>query len=482
MNLNTHDVLWVLGTTGLALTALWFALAWRTPAVFLGFFLWIHIEDLVRIILGNQPLVFFVKTVLFAAMLAGFAYTQFARRARFWKGFPVLVPLLLFLGFACVQSLNPALQHPLQPLIGLHAQFMYIPVFLLAYHYFDREQRVRQFLLFTFVLAAAESILTIPQMVLGPQWWYSLVGKPDTLELFVGRTGAAAGEDFFRPSSIFANAGRFIQYLSVVATMLVGALFYFPRSRQRTLAYVCFACVFAGIYITSGRTTMYLLVMTVAIFLLLGYARQQRRLQVTLAATAAIFVILWTLPSVLGDTSVFIQNLFLRPLTSLDTARGSGSLLERLLGYGESLSRAWNEGGWTGHGTGSNSLGLYFIQLATEGEEPGYAALLWEYGVLGLVLWLALMGLLWWRSFRVYRNLRESRLKPLALAALLLVNFAFIYQYIGYQILQNYLVTIHFWTFVALLFALPKLQSSATDVRENWQRLPSSMNLEPAIP
>ncbi len=457
MNLSGNDVLMVVGLTALVAASVWFILAWRSPAVFLGFFLWIHIEDLVRIMLGNLRLVFFVKGVLLAALLLGYAHRQWRLRRSLWEGFPAFVPLCVLFGLAVVQAFNPAIQHPLQPVIGLHAQFLYIPMFLVAYQYFDSEERIRQFLLFTFTLTALESLLTLPQMIFGPSWWYAIVGKPDTLEMFVGRAGARAGEDFFRPSSIFANAGRFYQYLSVVATIMVGGLFHFQQKRDRLLAYGCFFSLCVGVFITSGRTTVYLLVAAIALFLLVRMSRLGARVRVTFAVAGAACAMLWIVPPMLGKQAEFIQNLLVAPVSSFDPSAGNDNLFGRLMRYGTALQRATSEAGWTGHGLGSNSLGLYFIGLQTTGEEPGYAALVWEYGIAGLVLWLALMGTVWVRSLRAYRRLRGTPYQALGLAVVALVSFAFIYQYIGYQILQNYLVTIYFWTFAAMLFALQRL-------------------------
>src|SRR5262245_8327308 len=57
---------------GSAVLAIFFLLlkSWSSPIAFISFWIWIHVEDLVRLLIDHIA-VFFVKDVLLAALLIG---------------------------------------------------------------------------------------------------------------------------------------------------------------------------------------------------------------------------------------------------------------------------------------------------------------------------------------------------------------------------------------------------------------------------
>ncbi|MBI4698935.1 MAG: hypothetical protein HY758_08535 [Nitrospirae bacterium] len=439
------------------------SLNWHKDMVFLSFFVWINIEDIFRILLNNNLLFYFVKDIYYAAMLAGFSYAYFIKQQETKLENPIKLPLVLFLIFALLQSFNPNLKHPALPFIGFKAQFFYIPMFFLSYKYFSTEKRINNFIILTLTMIALESVLSVIQLIKGPQWWFSLVGKPETLDIFVGRAGALADEVIFRPSSIFANAGRFIQYLSVGSTILVGTSVVFRKMKLKMLFGSYLILTIMAMFVTSGRTTMYLFIITVLAYLFfMRDARKLLKIAAVLSLGLLSITTIFSLDADMRDYFIIISHLFTVPLSSMfntDTSIWiSETAVSRGILYWSEIIRALIESGLSGHGTGTSSLGMYFVGIEfIEGAEPGYAALIWEYGILGPILWLLMMGTLWLKALSCFRDTRNSKFRELAFSIFLLITYSFVYQYVGFQILQNYIVQIYFWTFAGMLFAMRRL-------------------------
>jgi O-antigen ligase len=118
-----------------------------------------------------------------------------------------------------------------------------------------------------------------------------------------------------------------------------------------------------------------------------------------------------------------------------------------------------------GHGTGSASLGLQYISLLDPrakipppAVEGGYAAVLWEWGVVGLVVWL------WW-TIRLLQKLWVATTKVAGspyhmygFSALLYTFFIlFAWFFLGLQPYQNYITQAYLWFLAGLAFKLPQL-------------------------
>lgn len=123
-----------------------------------------------------------------------------------------------------------------------------------------------------------------------------------------------------------------------------------------------------------------------------------------------------------------------------------------------------------GHGTGTASLGLtylYGLDYFYQGEtwspyrvEGGYASVIWEWGIIGVVFWIGWTVALLWASWRVARRLRGSRFFGLALALVLfLALLHFPYFFLGLPVYQNYVTNAYHWFLCGLLFRLPKIAS-----------------------
>lgn len=425
--------------------------AWNNPSAFIGFWVWVHFEDLVRLVTENLA-VFFVKVGLLAALFIGY-YTGRQGRVGAPKN-PIAIPLFLYTLMVFLQCFNPNITHPLLPLVGIHSKLLYILLMPIAMAYFDSKWKVRQYLAFLLMVLALESGVSLLQYFNDPMWWYKMLSLNAKAEV-IGQRPFAMTDTLLKTGSIFNNPGRFGQLIIVCFIVCLGAFGLFYKTRLRLAFWaVCVAAIFVGgVLIPSGRAIFYVAVLSLAaIFLVHNRPAKARRYAIALlpfVILAGNWIILQTDPN--------IKEFFLESLSS-STQRGDsvGDRVQR--GLHQLYSSVVNEG-LTGHGTGTSSQGRQYIVSAAAfgGKENGYAALIWEFGVFGALLWLFLMGVMVRKAWNVYVAVRETEYSKLAFSFVVLLIAALILQYVGMQYLENYIVAMHFWTFMGLLFALPRL-------------------------
>jgi hypothetical protein len=164
-------------------------------------------------------------------------------------------------------------------------------------------------------------------------------------------------------------------------------------------------------------------------------------------------------PLVLGDHWRFLSE-------TLSIGGQGSSLQDRAYDYPmENLIKAFQHPRWVeGYGTGVTSLGLGYVARVFDvpipyvGVENGYGNLVVEFGILGLVLWLAWVSALLWSTWKVVKNLRQTVYFPLAFA---FWWYAFVLLILlvhnGLTAYQNYLNNAYLWLLVGILYRLPKL-------------------------
>jgi hypothetical protein len=438
---------------GLMLLTLLIVSAWSSLPAFLGFFLWLHMEDLVRLVYDNFA-VFFVKDVLLAALLLGF-WLDLRRGGHRIKN-PLGLPLLAFGVMAVIQCFNPNVPGLAIPLVGIHAKLLYVALLFIGMAYFDSDEKVTHFLLFLVVAVAVESVIALLQYFRDPGWWYATMNLNPDAEVIGMRSYTTGG--FVKTGSIFNNAGRFSQFMVVVSILVLGAQFVLAKSRwMGMLWYVSIIAVFAGgIVLQSSRAVFYLFCLAAIGILFLEGRSVARRLNAVVLAGMFFVVLKWGVTDIDPRLAQFyLSSSSLN--TSFDEYDAIGGRVRRgLLQMESSIAEA----GWLGHGTGTASQGTHHFGYGAP-KENGYAALIWEFGLLGPLLWIWMMATLLWKGIGVYRRVSRGPYGRLAFSVVVLIGFAFVLQYVGLQYLENYLVITHFWAFVGLLFALPELDRRA---------------------
>ncbi len=432
--------------------------AWNSPTAFLGFWIWVHLEDLVRMSVQSF-LVFFIKDLLYGAMLVSYWLHRPPERSRN----PITLPLFLWALMLLLQSFNPRIEQPLLPLVGFHAKLFYIPLMFLSRAYFDSYPKLRQFLIFFVLALGMESGVAILQYFRDPQWWYSLLDI-DPKEEVVGFRSFGLGEGLLKTGSVFNNPGRFSSYVTVATAIVLGSFDLFHEKRRLLFLWIIGmgATFIGGVLLQSGRTTFYVfLALCFAVFLLYGRSLKTKFKILFFALPLILLFSNW----IIMKSDPNIKKMYVESITGV--RGGADTATDRVRRGHIQIQASLTAAGLVGHGTGTSSQGRHRFSVrdaygkygTAVGKENGYAALIWEFGPLGPLVWIFLMGTLLNRSWKVYRSVRDTRYSRLAFSIVALILSMFVILYTSIQSVENYLVAMHFWTFVGILFALPKLLS-----------------------
>jgi hypothetical protein len=468
--------------------AIWIALAlvlslslfilrnWRL-GVF-TFFVWILFEDFVRKWLGNEMALYFVKDVLIGiTYLSYFLFVWRFRQERVRN--QLRVPLLMMFGWACAQSVNAGVSDILVPVVGLRMSFLYVPMLYLGYSFFRDERELKRFFILTLTLSIFVSVLGIVQSIVGVEF-LNPESAPN-LRLTLIRVAPGSNLLVPRPTSTFVDPGRYAQYLFIIVYVGFGILGYIltqrPKAslRLRLLIILSWVVALVALFISGQRAAIVWLILSVPVVggaYLYGMG-PQRRARHRFPASRLLFT---------GALGLYLVSVFfpLRYQAVFDfyqkTINPTSQYSEfetRPRSYWGDIVKAFQSSGLTGHGTGTASLGLQYIASYRTGQvidvhndrtgvyntEGGYASVLWEWGVVGLCLWLLWTTLLLYKLIQEVRRLRHTRFYWLAVAVTLYAFFLlFPWFYFGIQVYQQYVAQAFLWFMVGMVFRLPLAQ------------------------
>ena len=443
------------------------------------FFVWIVFEDLVRKFLGNSMLVYGVKDLLILTTYFSFLLCVWRRREIVLEN-PIRVPLSLFVAWVVVCSFGLGIDTPFVPVLGMRMSLFYVPMLYLGYAFLQDEVRLRRFLLMMTCLAGLISVIGIIQVSTG----LNFLNPPEAtgLRLYLTRYSPESVMMVPRPTSTFVDAGRFAQYVFFLAYVGLGFLGYLYSttptrsffSRWRTV--LLWTTVVAALLLSGQRTAIVLFVLSAPVVAILHFReRARRRLGMGRFPLAKVVIIgtlaLSCLVAVLPERFVAVRNFVTE---SLQPGGHDPQLVRRPAATWQDIGFAFQQSGFSGHGTGTASLGLLYLQpYLTEAQmvryapqvEGGYAAVLWEWGIVGLVLWCWWTVALVWAMFRAVSQVRGSRFFWLALSIAICVTLVlFPYFSLGMQVYQNYLTQALLWFMVGLVFRFPSLLASPAPV------------------
>ena len=437
---------------------------------------WILFEDLFRKFLGNNMAVFFAKDVLTIVLYISFFA---ARRDRLVKGFkpPFLIPLLIFIWFGVIQTLNPASTSIFYGILGMKVYFLYIPLMFVGYSLIESELDLHRFFSFNTVLILIVNLLGIAQSIIGPKFLNPAVLQEDIRELGnLYRVAPISGLVAYRPTSVFVSAGRYSNFLIVCWLVALGfAGYLLLRSRRgRILAFICVAVIAIGTLMNASRgvfmwTAGNAMVVTAA-FLWgapwrQGEARRVLRIiqRSLLVVGLAVLVMMTFFPDqVASRLAIYDETL------SLDSP--ASELIHRTRDYPlKNFMLAFEHERWPyGYGIGTATLGVQYVVRIMHappmriGVENGYGQLIVELGIGGLILWIFLSIAVSVSAWNVVRRLRGTPWFPLGFA---IFWYAFILlvpmSYIAFINYQDYVMNAYLWLLLGILFRLPGIAQQA---------------------
>lgn len=428
--------------------------SWRKG--FFLFLIYIFFEDAIRMkFFHNNVVVQIAKDLLLLGVYAG----CFIEKKSEFKLYKFIPAILAMVAFEAINIFNPDNVSTTMGFAALKLSFFYFPILWIASIYFKNPLSLKRYLLSSFLIVALINAIAFIQTITGPDWWWNFFGNYEPLTHFSFHTWTE--EAVFRPFSIFNNSGRFmhllfIYYFYFLLIFTLQNIILTPTSRK--IFWFLFIPFFAGFFYSISRTSFAILTITTILYIIQmkGISSKELFKKITLNRIALVAVII---------TVLFISsNLFREKVKttleflykSIIPGHKEFEVSERIEGAIYSFIYAFNKSGLFGHGTGINSLGLSHIigEKYTMKVESGYAAVIWEIGIIGLILWIYL-----WISFLrfFFYARKKANIYYLAnvnfLVILMIISFLTSYT-TGFQTFQSWIFNILLWNFIGISLAI----------------------------
>jgi hypothetical protein len=442
---------------------------WRAGIYF--FVAWMLFEDLVRKYMGNNMAIYFAKDILLAITYISLWRSGAGRdNSSLRTPFGFALSLFFLLGLAQVFNANsPSIFYGI---LGLKLYFYYVPLLFVGYALIRTEGDLQRFLVVNMGLAGVIALVGIVQTIVGLDFLNPHSGA-DIEELGHLVRQTPSGVAVPRPCSVFVSEGRFSSYLLLAFILGLGAAGYLilHTQRGRKLVFPALALVGLAAVMTGSRGAF---ANSVASFLVLsagflwGAPRHRggssrpfkaiRQSLVMIALSAGMMIAIF--PQQIGARWTFYRE-------TVFPDSPDSEVLHRAWDYpAGNFLFAWSDPNWMiGHGIGTASLGLQYVTrilgapAPNIGAESGYGVLILEFGILGLVLWLAWTFSLIVAASKLLAKLRGTRTFPVALSISWFV-FLLLFPSIWGTIVmyQNFVLNAYLWLLVGILFRLPQLE------------------------
>jgi glycosyltransferase involved in cell wall biosynthesis len=429
----------------------------RSWKVTLGILLiWLVFEDLLRKMSGNDIRVYFIKDLIYALLLiALFRDYRFRGAWRQATGSSRLA-LYALIGWAVIMAVPVAITDWRLAVIGLRVDFLYIPLVVVGF-LIARESTalLARTLLFISVLGGIACGIGDIQAIVGPKFLAPSGPTPGLINLILLRSHGTV----YEPTGTFVDPGRFGS-MAVLSIGVSTAAFVLATGRARAVALIALLVSAAAVWVDGRRGDLVnavLLLTLAASPAVLG--KHRRSLTIALAVVAAVTLFVTAAAALLPH---LLTSRFSWYVSTLNPFSSDNEWAFRWHLFSSNLQRGIHEGGCCGVGTGQESLGkqyLYGGRLnSTNGlyhVEGGYAAVLAEWGVVGLLIWVV------WSVSWVGRQAKivwAQRDQPSGHAGMLLTGWVFLFLFLGFvagfQEFQNYVANAYFWLLSGLVFGM----------------------------
>jgi hypothetical protein len=446
---------------------------WRVG--FYLFLIWLLFEDLARKYMGNGLVLFFGKDILAALTYVSlFAAIRRGREKTFRPTF--LLPLAIFVWLGALQIFNPNSPHILYGLLGFKVYFFYIPLIWVGYALIRNDEDLRKFLVANAAIAVVIGAIGIIQAIVGNSFMNPAVLAPEIRELGdLNKVTPISGQMFNLPDSVFVSTSRFGGYLLVTFILIVGTaaylLLHVPRGRK--IVFLSTGIVGAAALLSGSRGSVVYIAAS-ALILTVGFLwgapwrwRQAHRLVKAISRSFIVGALGLATVSLLFPEKVGSRIAFYTE--TLSPSSSSYEATYRAWDYPlYNLKLAFTNPNWVmGNGIGLASLGSQYVAKFLNQPPPmlwmeaGFGILIVELGIVAPFLWLLWAGALLYSSWKVVRQLRQTRFFPIAFA---IFWYAFLLLYVftwgGLSVYQNYINNAYLWLLIGILFRLPDLLGS----------------------
>jgi hypothetical protein len=451
-------------------------------------FIWLVLEDSFRKYTGYVVVLYFIKdAILFLTYLAYFLNRLSQHKPLLNLRSPIVFAIGLLAMWGLLGSLYSGDSNWIISVIGLRMWFIYCPLVFLGVDFAQSNTRIQRLLKLWIISAGIIGLLGLLQVFFGNQFLNPTSVTYDA-KLFLQKTGLS-GLSITRPTSVFIDPGRYGKY-TIMSLCLISGIFVDVWHKRRRwqrdtlLAGACLGLVLMMNFLSGARlaivlTPIILLAFVVFLRLRTGTASKEKVTAHSSSFASSSFIII----VVIGALWLLISNISPIYLNgALDFYQTIGPYIGKHYElHLDNFIFSIQHFGLLGNGVGSTSLGInYFsdhISLSFEGVETGFASLVIEFGVVGLILWIGIgLGTIQ-TTLKAARTLRNSSLYGLSVtAALLQMLFLFALFILGVAVYQDYLISSHLWFVTGLILGVSRSsEQSAFHLNRRYRSLESSL-------
>jgi hypothetical protein len=181
--------------------------------------------------------------------------------------FTAMAFLLLSFG----QIFNPQSPGLLLGILGFRVLFLYWPLALLAYVYFDRFDKVMGFFKMILYVSIPVNIFGLAQYMIGPQILYAVYGPKIERAIVLAALGnQTLEESYLRVIGTFASTGQYGNFLALSTLLGFAVLFSNIRRNEKIFFAVCQLLNFAALLASGTRSSFVFMVLSLGVFFMVS--------------------------------------------------------------------------------------------------------------------------------------------------------------------------------------------------------------------
>lgn len=370
----------------------------------------------------------------------------------------IVLAMVALAALVFIQMFNPDVANWMVAAIGAKVWLFYFPLLFLTFAMVNsREDLIR-------LLRLMVAIAWIPCCVGIVQWISSMIfGYEATMEAFYGAAAEGAtqnfasfdvGGTFFRIPSTFTFVAQYFGYTLAMIVPAYALTKMDPSGKWRRFATVTLYLVILASFMSGARSAyLFVPILLALIYLLEGkfIGVVKTAVMLPLALLAALYIA--------GIDLILMFNLMLELALDYSDEIARQGLLDVI------VTAPWGMG--TGMNTGPARYAFddpnSFIAF-----ENYYAKAVYELGIAGLVIVVALFLILMSHGYRIHRRIQDAGLKSCSAAILAFTITMAFNSFKGWQIDLDP-INVYFWVFSGFLFKLEdldKVSQASTETRQ----------------
>lgn len=428
------------------ISLVWLALAIRRGRLAIWLLLlWIPIQGWIQLnVFGDSSATVLIYEFLIIGIYVAFGIKAIRSPNRFSPPEVVKYAVPFVLWTLLLVPMSVSTNEPLLTLLGLRTYLLPLPLIWIGYRAFENRHELERIGWLLMVQTGLIAIVAVSQLMM----LSSLSGAVFEVPLGFGQAGV------IRPPGTFSSAGHYGMYILFAIPFAIGLLSLSAPLWKRLAFAAGLVGGIIGLMANTQRATMILLVMTLPVMAILA-ARRQAITRMAVACGligCAIFV---------GNQ--FAGQVFQERIASIGSDVRLTMVVNPMLRVRDALrTPLWGAGlGIAAPGSGrlQPETSMATPQRTAESIKPAesfMAALVYNTGVPGLLLFYLLVGVLMHRGLNAVRRCRGTDLGTLA-AAIFVFQVAILLHSWAYDPLHFPPARVLFWLWAGVLISLPRV-------------------------